>query len=224
MDIAVLGTGHVGRTLATKLVAVGHSVTMGGAPAAGRRPPPGWRRCRAGRARPGGRGRQGSFADAAAAGEVIVNATAGAHSLEALDQAGATHLGGKIVIDVSNPLDFSQGFPPALTVGNTDSLGEQIQRAFPDAHVVKTLNTVAAEVMVDPTSVPGGHTLFLCGDDPGSKAVVIALLGDLGWPSTDVVDLGDITACRGTEAYVLLWVRLIQAVGTRRTSVRVVSA
>jgi len=164
------------------------------------------------------------LADAAAFGEVIVNATSGAHALEALDRAGPAHLAGKIVIDVSNPLDFSRGFPPMLTVSNTDSLGEQIQRAFPDAHVVKTLNTVAAEVMVDPAGVPGGHTLFLCGNDPGSKAVVLALLGDLGWPSTDVLDLGDITACRGTEAYLLLWVRLFQATGTRLLNVRVVAA
>jgi len=224
MDIAMLGTGSVGRTLATKLVAAGHSVTMG-ARAAGGEAATAWVASLAGSGDPrAGTARQGTFADAAAFGEVIVNATSGAHALEALDRAGPAHLAGKIVIDVSNPLDFSRGFPPMLTVSNTDSMGEQIQRAFPDAHVVKTLNTVAAEVMVDPAGVPGGHTLFLCGNDPGSKAVVLALLGDLGWPSTDVLDLGDITACRGTEAYLLLWVRLFQATGTRLLNVRVVAA
>ena len=124
---------------------------------------------------------EGSFADAAAFGELAFNATAGAASLEALEAAGAEQLAGKVLIDVANPLDFSQGMPPTLTVCNDDSLGERIQRAFPELRVVKALNTVTASVMVQPDLVPGGHTIFVCGDDGDAKAQARALLEEFGW-------------------------------------------
>ncbi len=111
-----------------------------------------------------------TFADAAAGADLVVNATNGAGSLEALTAAGAENLAGKVLMDIANPLDFSHGFPPSLNPVNTDSLGEQIQRAFPEARVVKTLNTMTASVMVDPASVAGGdHSVFVSGNDAAAK-------------------------------------------------------
>jgi predicted dinucleotide-binding enzyme len=161
----------------------------------------------------------GTFADAAAFGELVVNATAGAVSLAALTASGAENLAGKVLLDLSNPLDFSQGFPPTLAVANTDSVGERIQTAFPEARVVKTLNTVGADIMVDPALVPGDHALFVSGNDPAAKAQATELLGRFGWPAERVVDLGDITTARGTEMYLALWVRLMPALGTRQFNV-----
>ncbi len=166
---------------------------------------------------------EGSFADAAGHGETVVNATAGAASLEALAAAGAENLSGKVVIDVANPLDFSGGLPPTLTVGNTDSLGEQIQRAFPEARVVKALNTIASEVMVEPGLVPGSHTVFIAGEDVAAKTEVAALLEAFGWPAEDILDLGSLAAARGTEAYTTLWLRFWAATGTRVLNVKVIS-
>ena len=138
---------------------------------------------------------------------MIVNATAGAVSLEALEQAGEDNLSGKVLIDLSNPLDFSKGMPPSLSVVNTDSLGEQIQRRFPEAKVVKTLHTMNAYLMVDPAQLAGGeHTVFVSGDDPEAKAAVTDLLRSFGW--TDIIDLGDITTARGTEMMLPVWLRL----------------
>jgi len=135
----------------------------------------------------------------------------------------AEALDGKVLIDVANPLDFSHGMPPTLTVCNTDSLGEQIQRRFPAARVVKTLNTVSTDVMVDPGRVPGGHTMFVCGDDPAAKETATGLLVELGWTRDDVMDLGDITACRGTEMYLPLWLCLRARAGSTLLNIRVVS-
>jgi len=131
-------------------------------------------------------------------------------SLQALDAAGADNLSGKVLVDVANPLDFSQGMPPTLTVSNDDSLGEQIQRAYPEARVVKALNTVTASVMVDP--IPGSN-IFVCGNDEGAKAHVRQLLEAFGWPADAIVDLGDISAARGQEMYVTFWVRLMGVYG-----------
>ena len=139
---------------------------------------------------------------------MVVNATAGAVSLEALEQAAAQDLNGKVLIDISNPLDFSKGMPPTLSVSNTDSLTEQIQRRFPEARVVKTLHTMNAYLMVDPTQLAGGdHTVFVCGDDLEAK--VTELLQSFGW--TDVIDLGDVTTARGTEMMLPIWLRLFGA-------------
>ena len=166
---------------------------------------------------------QGSFADAAAFAEIVVNATAGTASMAALEQAGAHNLSAKVLLDVANPLDFSQGMPPTLSVCNTDSLGEQIQRAFPDAKVVKALNTVNAYVMVDPAIVPGSHTVFMCGDDDAAKAQVAELLQSFGWPEQDIMDLGGIANARGPEMYLPLWLRLYGATGTGHLNIKVLT-
>ncbi|MGZ3689486.1 MAG: NADPH-dependent F420 reductase, partial [Bdellovibrionota bacterium] len=151
----------------------------------------------------------GTFADAAAFGEIAFNCTKGEISLEALKLAGEKNLAGKILVDVANPLDFSRGMPPSLLVCNTDSLGEQIQRAFPKTQVVKTLNTVNCYLMTDATLVPGDHNLFVCGNDEQSKKRVISFLSEnFGWKAKNLLDLGDIASARATEQILPLWVRL----------------
>jgi 8-hydroxy-5-deazaflavin:NADPH oxidoreductase len=216
MRFGVLGTGIVGQTLAGKLVSLGHEVTMGSRQA-GNEKAVAWAN-EAGEA-----GHEGTFADAARFGEIVVNATGGAVSLDALNSAGAENLSGKVLIDVSNPLDFSQGFPPTLTVCNTDSVGEQIQREFPDAKVVKTLNTVNAGLMVAPGSISERHTVFVAGNDDDAKAQVRDVLVSFGWPAEDVLDLGDISTSRGTEMYLPLWLRLANATGSWMVNVKVVT-
>jgi predicted dinucleotide-binding enzyme len=214
MHIGVLGTGTVGRTLAQALVDRGHEVRMG-ARAEGNENAVAW----ADQAGP--LASEGSFADAAAFGELAFNATAGAASLEALESAGTEQLAGKVLVDVSNPLDFSKGMPPTLTVCNDDSLGERIQRAFPEVRVVKTLNTVTASVMVAPDTVPGRHTIFICGDDAAAKKQARVLLEEFGWPAGCILDLGDIGAARAMEMYLPLWLRLWGATGTGVLNVEV---
>lgn len=164
----------------------------------------------------------GTFADAAAAGELLFNCTAGTGSIDALHSAGAERLAGKVVVDVANPLDFSKGMPPSLWVCNTDSLGEQIQRAFPDSLVVKTLNTMHCEVMVDPARVPGDHMVFVSGNDQGAKTQVKHLLGTFGWGDGQIIDLGDITTSRGPEMYLPLWLELYGALGSGAFNINVV--
>jgi hypothetical protein len=215
MKLGVLGTGSVGQTIAGKLVALGHEVTMG-ARDAGNEKAAAW-------AKPAGpKASQGTFADAAAAGEILFNCTSGAASLEVLRAANEANLRGKILVDISNPLDFSKGMPPTLFTPSGDSLGEQIQRAFPELKVVKALNTITAALMVDPGSVAGGeHDALICGNDAGAKAKVTEILrGWFGWKH--VVDVGDLTAARGTEAYLLLWVRLYGALQTPNFNVHLV--
>jgi predicted dinucleotide-binding enzyme len=217
MKLGVLGTGNVGRTLATKLVELGHEVMMGSR-RAGNEAAVAWASAA------GERASEGSFADAASFGEAVLNATAGSASLDALGAAGAEHLAGKVVIDVANPLDVSAGMPPTLTVCNDDSLGESIQRAFPDARVVKTLNTVNSDIMVDPGIVPGAHTMFVSGNDEGAKSEVKVLLQSFGWVADAIFDLGDISAARGQEMYLPLWLRLFGASGTPHLNVNLVVA
>jgi predicted dinucleotide-binding enzyme len=213
----VLGTGAVGQTLADKLVAIGHDVRMG-AREAGNKRAVDWV------ATAGDRASEGSFADAAAFGEVVINATAGVASVEALTAAGADNVAGKVVIDVANPLDFSRGFPPTLAVVNDDSLGEQIQRAFPAARVVKALNTMTADLMVDPGRLPGSHNVLMCGDDAAAKAEVVDLLESFGWPRDSVIDIGDIGGARGTEMYLPVWLRLMGAFGSPYFNIQLVRA
>lgn len=217
MTIAVLGTGSVGRTLAGRLSELGHDVVIGtrdtGATLA--------------RSEPDAMGnppfavwqaehpavRLAPFAEAAADAELVVNATNGDGSLAALAEAGEANLAGKVLLDVSNPLDFSRGFPPSLFVSGTDSLAEQIQRAFPDTRVVKSLNTMTAAVMVDPGRVGGGdHSTFVSGDDANAKRTVVDLLRSMG--HTDVIDLGDLSTARAAEMLLPVWVRLMGALGT----------
>lgn len=225
MKIAILGTGVVGRTLAAGLAAAGHDVVIG------TRDP----RATVARTEPDAMGTppyrdwQEQHADvtlmpyaaAAAHGEVVINATAGEGALSVIGLAGPERLAGTVLVDVSNPLDFSGGFPPTLAIKDTDSLAEAIQRAAPEAKVVKTLNTVTAAVMVDPSSVAGGdHTVFVSGDDPDAKAIVAGLLEQLGW--LDILDLGDLSTARGQEMFVPMWLRLMRALGTPQFGVKVV--
>lgn len=200
MRIGVLGTGVVGKTIGTKLVKLGHDVRMGSRTAGGES-------AKAWTKAAGGKSSEGTFAEAAAHGEMVFNCTSGMKSLDALRAAGAKNLEGKVLVDVANPLDFSKGMPPTLSVCNTDSLGEQIQRAFPAARVVKALNTVTASAIVEPSTIPGVHDIFVCGNDAEAKAAVVALLKTgFGWK--EVVDLGDITGARAQEMILPLWLRL----------------
>ena len=227
MRIGILGTGVVGRTLAGRLAERDNDVVMGS------RDPS----ALAGRTEPDRMGnesfaewyakhpdvRLATFAESAAHGQVVVNATAGAVTLEALGSAGEDNLEGKVLLDVSNPLDAAQGFPPPLFVSNTDSLAERIQRAFPGARVVKSLNTVTAAVMADPSLVAGGdHAAFVSGDDDEAKEEVTSLLRDaFGW--RHVIDLGDITSARGAEMYMALWLRLMGALETPMFNLSIVT-
>ncbi|MCC7207804.1 MAG: NAD(P)-binding domain-containing protein [Anaerolineae bacterium] len=212
MNTAVFGTGMVGQTIAAKLAALGHRVAVGtrdvAATLARAGSPDAWNPAFADWQRQHPDVKLATYAEAAASGEIIFNATNGAGTLPALEMAGAGNLNGKILIDISNPLDFSKGMPPSLTVCNTDSLGEQIQRAFPDVRVVKTLNTVTASLMVNPRQLADGdHHIFVSGNDAAAKAQATAILKDwFGW--REVIDLGDITTARGVEMYLPLWLRL----------------
>ena len=224
MDIAVLGTGMVGQAIAARLDELGHHVVVG------TRDP----QATLDRTEPDGMGNppyavwQGAhpgitletFGEAAAGAEVVVNATGGGATLEVLALAGADNLAGKVVVDIANPLDFSAGYPPTLTVKDTDSLGEQVQRTYPDARVVKTLNTLNADLMVHPASLGEPSTVFVSGDDAEAKAVVTGLLVSFG--HEDVIDLGGIETARGTEMLLPLWLRLMAALGHAKFNFRIV--
>ena len=217
MRIGVLGTGMVGGAIGTKLVQLGHEVRMGSRSAGGAK-------ARAWVDEAGAGASEGTFADAATHGELVFNCTAGAHSLDALEAAGGDNLAGKVLVDVAIPLDFSRGRPPGLTVCNTDSLGEQIQRTYPEARVVKALNTINASIMVDPGRLPGGHDLFVCGDDEEAKRTVVDLVETFGWERDRIRDLGGIVNARGTEMYVVFWVELMGALGTAAFNVKLLVA
>jgi predicted dinucleotide-binding enzyme len=212
MRIAVIGTGHAGRTLAQGFQRTGHDVVVG------TRDPD------ATRAREEWLGLDvplASLGMVAADADLVVNVTNGQASLAALGEVGSDHLAGKVILDVANPLDFSQGFPPTLSVKDTDSLGEQIQRAFPEARVVKSLNTVTAAVMVDPSTVGDGDTtVFVAGDDEEARHQVSELLRELGW--LDIVELDGLQNARGLEMWLPLWVRLMGALGTDRFNIKLV--
>lgn len=215
MKIGVLGTGMVGKAIASKLVALGHDVKMGSRSATNENATA-WAKDA------GDKASHGTFADAAAFGELVFNCTSGTGALDAVRAAGADNLANKILIDISNPLDFEKGMPPSLFSGNTDSLGENIQAELPKTQVVKALNTVNANIMVDPARVAGGdHDLFISGNDADAKGTVARFLKEeFGWKN--VIDLGDITTARGTESYLPLWLRLWGALGTADFNVKVV--
>jgi predicted dinucleotide-binding enzyme len=225
MKVAVIGTGMVGQALAGRLAELGHDVTVGTRDV----------QATLARTAPDGMGnapysawavqhpqiRLAAFADAAADAELLVNATPGNVSIAALQAAGADNLAGKVLIDISNPLDFSKGFPPILFVKDTDSLGEQIQAAFPDLKVVKTLNTMTASLMVNPTALAdGNHSVFMSGNDAGAKTIVAGLLESFG--HTDVIDLGDISTARGSEMVLPIWLRLMGALNTPTFNFKIV--
>ena len=224
MKIAVLGTGTVGRAVAAKLADLGHEATVG------TRDP----RTTLARTEADAMGnpafsawqaehpavRLATFAEAAEEADLVVNATNGGVSIDVLTQAGAANLAGKVLLDIANPLDFSQGFPPSLFVKDTDSLGEQIQRAFPDALVVKSLNTLTASLMVDPKQLGQSSTVFVSGNDAAAKATVVGLLESFG--HDDVIDLGDLSGARGTEMLLPVWLRLMGTFGTGSFNFKIV--
>lgn len=225
MKFGVIGTGVVGQTLAVRLAELNHEVMIGtrnvaatlartksdayGNPAFGV-----WQQQHP-------QIELGTFAQAASFGEIVINASSGGVSLEALKLAGADSLNGKILIDVANPLDFSHGMPPSLSVVNTDSLGEQIQRTFPQVKVVKALNTTNTLVMANPRQVADGdHDIFVCGNDAQARAQVTELLTSFGWKH--IQDLGDITAARSTEMLLPIWLRLMGKLQTPMFNFKIV--
>lgn len=217
MKIGILGTGMVGQAIGGRLAQLGHDVMIGTRDVAetlARTAPDGmgnppfsvWQKQNP-------KVKLGNFAQAAAHGELVVNATNGFAAIDILKSAGEANLNGKTLIDISNPLDFSKGMPPTLFVKDSDSLAEQIQRAFLKVNVVKTLNTMTASVMVNPGQLADGdHTVFVSGNDAGAKAQVAELLKGFGW--RDIIDVGDITTARGTEMLLPIWIRLMGALQT----------
>jgi predicted dinucleotide-binding enzyme len=203
MKFGILGTGMVGNTIGSKLVKLGNEVKMGSRTADNEK---GKEFAKAS----GSKASHGTFADAAKFGEVIFNCTSGGVSLNVLQMAGAANLNEKILIDVSNPLDFSKGMPPILvpSLSNTTSVGEAIQKAFPDVKVVKAFNTMNTNLMVNPSLIKGEHDVFICGNDEGAKTKVREMLDSFGWKPSSIVDMGDITGSRGMEMILPLWIRL----------------
>ena len=217
MKIAVLGTGIVGQTIGSKLVQLGHEVMMGSRDADNPKAVMWAKKEEASQ-----HALFGTFANATAFGEIIFNCTLGSGSLNALQQAGAGNMKGKILIDTANPLDYS-GDALTLTVCNTDSLGEQIQRTFPETLVIKSLNTVNSNVMVDPDKLAEKTTVFMSGNSADAKATVNKLLHNwFGWRS--VIDLGDITTSRSVEMYAILWRNLRQTISSNRFNIKVVTS
>jgi len=203
MKVGILGSGMVGQTIALKLGKIGLEVMIG------TRSPEKLADLAA--QNPGLK--VGSFSECAGFGELLFNASKGDASLDVIRSAGKENLAGKILVDIANPLDFSHGMPPTLFVGNTDSLAEQIQRILPETKVIKAFNTMAAAVMVEPRSLAGGdHSLFICGNDTEAKVRAAALFKDwFGW--SDIIDIGDLSGARATEALLPLWIRLSMKLG-----------
>ncbi len=222
MKIGIIGSGVVAQTLGSKLIGLGHDLMLGtrdpnklddkkmfGAT------------LREWKSQTEGRAKIGTFKEAAAHGELLINATSGQVSLEALRLASADKVGPKVLIDVANELDFSKGMPPGVLASQERCLAEKLQAAFPNLKLVKSLNTISAPVMVDPQALAGGdHTVFVSGNDGDAKAMVVALLKSFGW--RDVLDLGDLSSARGPEMYLALWVRLFGATKTGQLNVKVV--
>jgi predicted dinucleotide-binding enzyme len=216
MKISVIGTGVVGQTIASKLAQLGYEVIVGtrnvteklAATAKdkyGNPPFSEWIKVNS-------RVKLGSFTEAAELGEIVINATNGRDSLTALKMAGEKPLEGKILIDISNPLDFSKGNPPSLLPGlsNTNSLGEEIQKTFPKSNVVKTLNTIWSGLMVNPEMIGGGdHINYISGNNAVAKERVKTLLKEFGWKEENIIDLGDITGARATESLLPIWLRVM---------------
>jgi len=216
MKIAVLGTGMVGDAIGSKLIELGQQVMMGSRTADNEK-------AKAFLAKHPSNAQIGTFSDAAAFGEIIFNCTSGGASLAALSMAGKENLNGKILVDLANPLDFSNGMPPSLSIVNTNSLGEEIQKAFPDTMVVKTLNTMWCGIMVNPGMInEGDHNIFICGNESGAKKKVKEILLSFGWRLKNILDLGDITNARGTEMYLPLWLSLYSTTKTSAFNVKII--
>lgn len=217
MKIAVLGTGVVGETIGSKLVELGHSVKMGSRSADNEKG-------QAFAKKYNGKATSGTFSDAAEFGEIIFNCTSGMASLAALKLAGDNNLKGKIIIDLANPLDFTNGMPPSLSIVNTNSLAEEIQNAFPESKVVKTLNTIWCGLMVNPGMInEGNHHIFMSGNDTDAKQKVREILNSFGWNDKNILDLGDISSARGPEMYLPLWLRIYGATGNGAINIQIVS-
>ncbi len=217
MNIAILGTGMVGRMIGVKLQELGHTVTLGtrnvantlaneNSDAYGNPPFKEWHKDHKELA-------LATFKEAASDADLLFNCTGGMISLSVLEQVGEDVLHGKVLIDVANPLDFSGGMPPSLNPVNTDSLGEQLQQRFPKLKVVKTLNTMNAQLMVNPGLLEGMHHVFVCGNDAAAKDQAKEILNAFGWNPDQILDLGDITNARGTEMLLPIWLRLWGALG-----------
>ena len=218
MKISVFGTGMVGDTIGSRLIELGHEVMMGSRSASNEKAKAFVMKHKKGAS-------AGTYADAAGFGEIIFNCTKGDGSIDAIKVAGAS-VDGKIIIDVSNPLDFSKGAPPSLipSLSNINSLGEEIQKTFPKTKVVKTLNTMWCGLMVNPSMLAdGNHTNFICGNDAEAKTKVKSLLGEFGWKNENILDLGDITGARGSEAVLPIWLRIWTATQNGAFNFKIVS-
>ncbi len=217
MKIAVLGTGNVGDTIGSKLIEMGHSIMMGSRTADNEK-------ANAFVTKHNGKASAGTFADAAEFGEIIFNCTAGLGSIVAFTMAGEKNLNGKIIVDIANPLDFSNGMPPSLSIVNTNSLGEEIQKLFPQTKVVKALNTMWCGLMVNPAMINGGdHSTFICGNDGDAKEKVKEILKSFGWLDQNILDLGDISKARGTEMYLPIWLSIYGATNNGAFNIKIVS-
>jgi len=229
MKTAIIGTGTVGRTIASKLAELNHDVMTGTRNVSdklaatsednyGNPPFSEWHKQNS-------KVKLGSFAEAAAFGEIVFNATNGAASITALIMADTKNLSGKVLVDIANPLDFSKGMPPSLLPGlnNTNSLAEEIQKTFPETRVVKTLNTMWCGLMINPGLIGGGdHINYICGNDEEAKVKVKKILNDFGWKDKSILDLGDITGARTTEALVPLWVRILGVLNSGAFNFRII--
>jgi predicted dinucleotide-binding enzyme len=228
MNVTVLGTGIVGQVISGRLASLGHDVTIGtrdveqtlarkAKDGMGNPPFGEWY------AQNKNKIKLSKYSEAARSSAIIFNCTSGHGSVDAIKSLG-DHSNGKILIDVANPLDFSNGFPPSLSVVNTDSLGELIQRTFPNVKVVKTLNTMTCFIMVNPSIVPGDHDVFVSGNDDGAKNIAKEILQSFGWLESNIIDLGDITTARGTEQLLPIWVRLMGKLKTPMFNFKIMKA
>jgi hypothetical protein len=219
MKIGILGTGTVADTIGSRLIELGHEMKLGSRTANNEKA------LAFAEKHKGKNGSAGTFADAASFGEILFNCTKGEHSVDAIRQAGAGIIG-KILIDIANPLDFSKGMPPCLipSLSNTNSLGEEIQKTFPNVKVVKTLNTMWCGIMVNPGLIGGGdHVNYICGNDVEAKSAVKNLLREFGWKPENMLDLGDITSARATEATLPIWLRVWGATKSGAFNFRIIS-
>ncbi|PBQ34966.1 NADP oxidoreductase [Sphingobacteriaceae bacterium] len=225
MKIAVLGTGGVGKAFAVKLTEFGHEVMVGTRNVSATLSKEGDKTFKA-FLENNSKVKLGTFADAAAFGEFVINVSKGETTLDVIKAAGKENLEGKILVDISNPLDFSNGMPPSLvpSLSNTYSLGEEIQKNFPDTKVVKTLNTMWNGLMLNPAMIDnGGHVNYICGNDEEAKQKVISFLNELGWKSESILDLGDISGARATESLMLIWLRVYGVKKTGAFNFKIVS-
>ena len=227
MKIGIIGSGMVGRAFALRLAELGHDVLVGTRNVS----------ATLSRTEPDGKGipawqfwarehpevRLVSFSEAAQFAEIVINATEGAVSLHALKETGEENLKEKIILDLALPLSYAPGSTPRLAFANDDSLGEQIQRAFPEARVVKTLNTMSHTIMLNPSILPGSHNAFLSGESTEAKETIASLLKQFGWPAGDIVDLGGIETSRATEMYATLLFQISKVRGNYDFNIAVVS-